>query len=266
MNAMREFLLLMWLVFVAACSSAHTLPEGDAGIDASAADSAVDVGVDSEMDAPPIDSGFDSAEPMDATLDAAMDAADACVPDCGGLTCGDDGCGGACGPVCTAGGESFEGFPVGPTFPPPPFVFASGLVLTAPPLFSQAAVFHCADGTGFYGFLCADSASLIPDGESLLLMDGLINREKLFAFRFPGLVKSVSVAVTDTTGTEDELFQMEAFDASGALVGSDSIISGPVTSWTANRLSIVVATPMITRITMFSDRARVLSMDDMRWE
>jgi len=240
----------------------------DSTVDASPADSAiVDSETDSGVDAAPVDSGVDSAAPLDAAMDSGVDAADACVADCGGRTCGQDGCGGVCGPVCAAGTESFEGFPPGPNFPETPFSFGSGLVWTLPsPLFMQAGLYNCSDNGGFYGFLCADSSALIPDGDSLLFMDSLFDRTKRFEFRFPGLVMSVSAAVTDTSGTEDEVFQMEAFDASGARVGSASIVSGPVTAWATNRLAITAATPTIARITMFSDGANVLSIDEMRWE
>jgi hypothetical protein len=54
-----------------------------------------------------VDPGAEDALPPDDRGGADVPAADACVPDCAGRDCGDDGCGGSCGPC--EGGTCLEG-------------------------------------------------------------------------------------------------------------------------------------------------------------
>jgi hypothetical protein len=76
-------------------------------------------------DAPDADPGLDQGSPEDTLPDAALDAPsqDICQPQCDGLECGDDGCGGSCGgcpegscegQTWTPAGQCQEGFCVAP--------------------------------------------------------------------------------------------------------------------------------------------------------
>ena len=65
-----------------------------------------DVASDSEPEVPPVQDVVPDADAPDGDADA--DTADVCIPQCRGLECGDDGCGGECGP-CRDGFDCAEG-------------------------------------------------------------------------------------------------------------------------------------------------------------
>lgn len=70
----------------------------DAGESGDPKNGAPDSGVDAGPEAP-----VDAGQMADANVDSGPPG---CVPDCTGLSCGDDGCGGSCGSCATGAGET----------------------------------------------------------------------------------------------------------------------------------------------------------------
>jgi len=279
-------LLALALVLLSACANSHVVPpssqpdariaSSDAGVrdsDVVDATDAASVGRDaSAADGALRDAGVmgDSATIIDASIgiDAYL-----CVPDCSGRTCGGDGCGGRCGGTCVLHHESFEHYPLRAVYPASwpetPYTFHSGLVLTIPiPNESgvgNPTVTACNPGGGFFGFLCADGARFIPDGQALMVM-APARPEHPFEFAFPSPARSVRVAVTDTRGAEDEIFHMDALNAAGDVIASAEIRAGPVANWRNNWLGIRVASPMIAKVRLHGDDLHVLALDNFYWE
>jgi len=241
----------------------------DAGRDASEIDASV---LDADArDAALSDASGDGIVAMDGHVEPALDAS-GCVPDCAGRTCGSDGCGGACGSSCSSGHESFEHYPLRAAYPfdspETPHTFGSGLILTLPnpneSAEGYAVVTRCESDSGFYGFLCADSARYIPDGLALMVMNR--TPDLPFEFAFPTAVRSVRVAATDASGAPDKVLRMDALDVSGAVVASAHVLAGPVSNWRNNWLMVRVASPIIANVRLYGDDPVVLAVDNFYWE
>lgn len=106
MSRFHTLTLVLVAAFFIGCGSGSgnsATPRSDAGADATSQDAAdaswADGGVPDANDAGAQDATSQDAASHDASTDAAPEA---CVPNCTGKTCGDDGCGGSCG-TCGSG-------------------------------------------------------------------------------------------------------------------------------------------------------------------
>jgi hypothetical protein len=189
----------------------------------------------------------------DAVLDADAGAeADACVPDCAGRECGDDGCGGSCGfcdllgPECTSEGHC--GIEKCDWYLDRPTTWGPAAVVTEMALVSdgEAVKPNCFDYTGdglgdngakgFAGQFNGPMADALAAGEFALLIElvGVKDVANAASFQLNGLVGTSTA--TPPTISGDFLLQGASFitdicqpmiDFAGARIAAGTLSAGP---------------------------------------